>query len=480
MILNKLIMKTNKTIILLLALVASISFTSCVEDGDFTVPQSIGAEENAAVETIEAELADPNSGLTEISIANLAGLVVNGQATEITSNIVVKGYVTSSDETGNFYKEFFIQDKPENPTAAIKVALELVDSYNKFNIGREVYVRLNGLYVGEVRSGDGVATIGGDKNDDGDEVENLSLNQLETQLFRSSNTETIVPLSVKFSEINDSHIGMFIQVDNAQFPTTLAGKTYVDANDQFDTQRTLQSCDGFGFTTFILETSAFASFKFATLPAGGGSIAGVVSKTFNGSDLVLALNSNADVDMSGSRCTPLDINDFSVIVEEDFDSGVDNSTFNFPGWTNFAEEGSELWTEQVFSGNGYAEFSSFRSGDDVNIAWLISPGIDMDAQTNEFLNFQVAQHHLDSVDNTLELFVSTDYDGSNVAAATWQPVSANLPVPSDSWYAFKDSGLVDLSTYTGTLYVGFKVTGSGNDDTLDGAYMIDDFKVLAQ
>lgn len=473
-------MKTNKTIILLLALVASISFTSCVEDGDFTVPQSLGAEENAAVETIEAELADSNSGLTEISIANLKDLVVNGQATEITSNIVVKGYVTSSDETGNFYKEFFIQDRPENPTSAVKIALELVDSYNKFNIGRQVYIRLNGLYVGEVRSGDGVVTIGGNKNEDGDEVENLSLSQLENQLFRASNTEAIVPLSVKFSEINESHVGIYVQVENAQFPTNLAGKTFVDANDRFDTQRTLQSCDGFGFTTFILETSAFASFKFSTLPAGGGTIAGVISKTFNGSDLVLALNSNLDVKMNGSKCTPLDINDFSVVVQEDFDSSIDNSTFNFPGWTNFAEEGSELWSEQVFSGNGYAEFSTFRSGDDVNIGWLISPGIDMDSQTNEFLNFQIAQHHLDSAENTLELFVSTDYNGSNVTAATWQPVSANLPVPSDSWYAFKDSGLVDLSSYSGVLYVGFKVTGSGNDQTLDGAYMLDDFKVLAQ
>ena len=220
--------------------------------------------------------------------------------------------------------------------------------------------------------------------------------------------------------------------------------------------------------------------QFATLPEGGGSVAGVVSKTYNGSSLVLALNSNLDIKMNGSKCTPLDINNFSVVVEEDFDSGVDNSIFNFPDWTNFAEEGNDLWSEQIFSGNGYAEFSTFRSGDDVNIGWLISPGIDMDSQTNEFLNFQVAQHHLDSVDNTLELFVSTDYDGSNVAAATWQSVSANLPVPSDSWYAFKDSGLVDLSSYTGTLYVGFKVTGSGNDQTLDGAYMIDDFKVLAQ
>ena len=59
-------------------------------------------------------------------------------------------------------------------------------------------------------------------------------------------------------------------------------------------------------------------------------------------------------------------------------------------------------------------------------------------------------------------------------------ISANLPTQNDSWYTFKDSGLVDLSSYTGTLYVGFKVTGSGNDQTSDGAYMLDDFKVLAQ
>ncbi len=473
-------MKTNKIIILILAFVTSISFTSCVEDGDFTVPQSLGAEENAAVETIKAALADPASGVTEISISDLKGLVVNGQATEITSDIVVKGYVTSSDVTGNFYKEFFIQDKPENPTAAIKVAIELVSSYNKFNLGREVYVRLKGLYVGEVRSGDGVATIGGDKNEDGDEVENMPLNQVEKQLLRAANTEEIVPLEVSFSAINNSHVGLFVKVNDAQFPASLAGKTYVDANDQFDTQRLLESCDGFGYTNFILETSAFASFKFAIIPSGGGSIAAVVSKTFNGSDLVLALNDIADVDMTGSKCTPLDITDFSVILEEDFDAGTDNSNLNFPNWTNFAETGSELWTEQIFSGNGYAEFSGFRTNDAVNIGWLVSPGIDMSANSNVFVNFQLAQHHLDSDANTLEVFVSTDFDGTNVTAATWDPVSVNIPTQSSSWYQFADAGLVDVSSYTGTLYVGFKYVGSGTDTDLDGAYMIDDFKVLGK
>ena len=470
-------MKTNKIIIILLAFVSSISFTSCVEDGDFTVPQNLNEKESVAVDKINADIAAGT--LSEITISNLKDLVISNQATEITSDIYVKGYVTSSDNTGNFYKEFFIQDKPENPTAAIKVALELVDSYNKFNLGREVYIRLKGLYVGEVRSGDGVATIGGDKNED-DEVENLSLNQVENQIFRSITTEELVPFNVKFSQINNSHVGLFVQVDEAQFPTSLTGKTYVDADDQFDTQRMLEACDGFGYSNFILETSAFASFKFATLPEGGGSIAAVVSKTFNGSDLVLALNDVKDVQMDGPRCTPLNIADFTVLVEENFDAGTDNTNLNFPGWTNFAEVGGELWTEQIFSGNGYAEFSGFRTNDAVNIGWLISPAVDMSASTNVFLSFQSAQHHLDSADNTLEVFVSTDFDGTNVTAATWQPISANLPTMSDAWYAFKESGLIDLSSYSGTLYVGYKFSGSGTDTTLDGAYMVDEFKILGK
>jgi hypothetical protein len=44
-----------------------------------------------------------------------------------------------------------------------------------------------------------------------------------------------------------------------------------------------------------------------------------------------------------------------------------------------------------------------------NIAWLISPKIDMDTHTNELLTFQGSQHHLDidSPLNALEVLVST-------------------------------------------------------------------------
>ena len=473
-------MKTNKLIIFLLVLVTSISFTSCVEDADYEVPNSIGAEENKALQDLlNPNPEDPEDKFNEISISNLKGLFVSGEATEITSNIYVKGYVTSSDKSGNFYKEFFIQDSPSSPTSAIKVITEFTDSYNKYNFGRETYINLKGLFIGEVRSGDGVVAIGGAGNIDG-EVENISVAKTEVMVLRSGVSEEIVPLEVKFSEINDSHVGMFIKVNNAQFPTSLEGKTLVDSDDQFDTQRTLESCDGFGYANFILETSAFADFGFTIIPANGGSISAVVSKTFNGSDLVLALNNSQGIDMTEGKCSPLDINDFSVILEEDFDTGTDNSNLNFPNWTNFAEEGNELWTEQVFSGNGYAEFSGFRTNNAENIGWLVSPSIDMSSNSQVFVNFQLAQHHLDSPENTLEVFVSTDFDGSNVTGATWEPISANIPTQADSWYQFKDAGLIDVSSYTGNLYVAFKYVGSGTDSDLDGAYMVDDFKVLGK
>jgi hypothetical protein len=475
-IMKKIILNTIKmkrVFALTLATILSAAMVSCVHDDDFTIPETLGTEENQRLNDLL------NSNATTISIADLKNQFTFGQATKIQSDIYVKGYVTSSDATGNFYKEFFIQDNPSNPTAGMKVVLNQVDSYNQFNVGREVYIKLQGLYIGETRSGDDVITIGGQINEDGDEVDELTANQIPNHIFRSEVTETLVPMTLKLSDVNDAHIGMYIMFENAQFSNSLAGESFVDPNDDFDTSRLIESCDGFDYTYFPMETSAFANFKNVILDTNaGGTIAGVINKTFNGSNTVLVLNSIEDVNLTNSKCEPLDINDFTTIFEEDFQEAIDDTNLDIADWTNFAEEGGELWTEQVFGGNGYTEFSGFRTFDAVNIGWLVSPGIDMDAQDNELLNFKTAQHHLDSVDNTLEVFVSTDYDGTNVLAATWMPIEANLANINDSWYSFKDSGLIDISGYSGTLHVAFKFVGSGTDTTLDGTYFVDDFRVL--
>lgn len=468
------LMKTLQLRTLVAAIFASFTIVGCVQDDEFSVPNSLGGEENQNLNTLMTRISSGEVQL--ITIEQLkAQFVSNNDATEISSEIAVKGYVSSSDATGNFYKEFFIQDFPENPTAAVKVALNQVDSYNQFNLGREVYVYLKDLYLGEANNGDGVFTIGGNVNSNG-EVEALTANQVPMFVYRSATTETIVPKVV--TSLSGNNIGIFVTVGATEFPTSEVGLPYVSPMDDYDTQRTVQRCSGFEYSNFLLETSAFASFKNEVLPSGGGSISGVVSKTYNGSDLVLMLNSTEDVNMDGSRCSLLDINDFSPIISEDFQTATNNTNLNIPGWTNFNESGDWVWREKVFSGNGYAEFSTYNSPNDVNIAWLISPGIDLDAQGTEFLNFKMAQHHLQSEANTAEVLVSTNFDGTDVLGATWESVQANIPNQSNSWYAFIDSGLIELTSYSGTLHVAFRVTGSGTDLSLDGAYMVDDFTVL--
>ena len=159
--------------IILIAFLTTINF-SCVQDDDYSIPESIGLEENQDLIQLIEQI---NTGEVDLmTISQVKSFFVNGEVTLIESNIAVKGYVVSSDMTGNFYKEFYMQDEPSNPTAGIKVVLNQVDSYNQFNIGREVYIKLQNLYIGETNSGDGVVAIGGSLNQYGDEVESITEN----------------------------------------------------------------------------------------------------------------------------------------------------------------------------------------------------------------------------------------------------------------------------------------------------------------
>ncbi|WP_445721363.1 choice-of-anchor J domain-containing protein [Flavobacterium sp.] len=160
--------------------------------------------------------------------------------------------------------------------------------------------------------------------------------------------------------------------------------------------------------------------------------------------------------------------------QEDFETATNNTNLDLTDWTNFAEEGTWLWREKTFGGNGYAEFSAFGSGSASNLVWLVSPSIDLNGYSSPVLKFSVAQHHLDvdSPDNSLEVLISTDYDGTNVLAATWTAVNANIPNSTISWYQFVKS-TVALPSTNGNIHIAFKFKGSGTNTALDGAFQVD-------
>ena len=67
---------------------------SCVQDDDYSVPQSIGLEENQKLVQLLSEIENGSADL--MSITELKNLFVNGEANQIESNLVVKGYISVS------------------------------------------------------------------------------------------------------------------------------------------------------------------------------------------------------------------------------------------------------------------------------------------------------------------------------------------------------------------------------------------------
>jgi hypothetical protein len=174
--------------------------------------------------------------------------------------------------------------------------------------------------------------------------------------------------------------------------------------------------------------------------------------------------------------------DFNPLVfSEDFSKGaVDNVVLNLEGWNNIAEVGTAKWKTQIYSGNPYAEFSSFQSGDVINIGWLVSPVINMDTFEGEILQFQASQSFVSSSANSLEVLIATNYTGNNLTTANWEPVNANLPTTSSPYFEFIKSGEIDLSAYKGNINIAFKVKGSGTNNALDGSYQVDAIRVYTK
>jgi len=443
----------------LLTFISILTF-SCIEDDDYSVPQSVGLEENQNLTQLLSEIEDGYADL--MTISELKNLFVNGEVNEIESNLVVKGYVSSSDYSGNFYKEFYMQDEVENPTAGIKVAINQVDSYNQFNIGREVYIKLQGLTIGETNSGDGVVAIGGGGNVNGDEISEISENRASDCILRSGNSYSLVPLALNLSDINDSHVGVYVSALGAQFSSGLDGLTYVDPDEDYDTQRDLESCVDSG--TLKLETSAFSNFNDSMLPTeGSGTISGIITRDYFGDNRVMMLNTKDDVNFDSSRCDPLFADDFS--------------SNNLNNWTVVSVIGDQEWEITPYGNPApSAKMSGYSGGNNVNEDWLITSAIDLSSLTTATLNFQSVVRYSGP---SLEVYISTDYSGGDPSSdGNWAELSVILDTDDSSWSSWTDSGNVDLNSYLGdNVYIGFKYISSSSGSA---TYEIDNVLVAGE
>jgi hypothetical protein len=433
-----------------------ILFSSCVND-EVVVPK---LSCNQADLLVNKSVADVHAQ---------AGAIVS----KYTYDDVIEAYVISTDEFGNFFKTISFQTLATATTPAIgfSVPVDVTNIYIDYRFGNKVYLKLKDQYT-DINYGS--LRIGGiyvnSYNEGG--VGRLSQNDYKNVLHASCTTLTedqlVRPVSIT-DLLNDSNLNTLVELSEVQFTEAAIGRHYFEETNNVGGATNWNLIDKKG-NQVIFRTSSYADFSNKSVPSGSGKVRGVLTKF--ASDYQLVARSENDVMISGVRAVPF--------FFEDFHSVVDKSNLSLPGWANIVQSGTLFWKGTVYSGNGYAEFNISGTKVVSNIAWLISPKIDMDTHTNEILTFRTAQHHLDvdSPLNTIEVYVSTNFDGLNVTKATWIPVSVILPKQATPWYQFVGSGGVDLSSYKGKINIGFKYIGSGKNLALDGAFQIDDVQVF--
>lgn len=148
-----------------------------------------------------------------------------------------------------------------------------------------------------------------------------------------------------------------------------------------------------------------------------------------------------------------------------FDYATASASISLAGWTNtnLATGGAVLWGGKEYSDEKYAQMSSYSSSSTgADEAWLITPGIDMDNSTGEELSFDVNIGYWNFAGLTVK--ISTDFDQTvaGISTATWTDVTADftIPVEPTSTYGdFATAGHLDVSSYTGTMYVAFVYNG---------------------
>ncbi|MFT6870367.1 choice-of-anchor J domain-containing protein [Polaribacter sp.] len=226
--------------------------------------------------------------------------------------------------------------------------------------------------------------------------------------------------------------------------------------------------------------SSFASFANKALPIDGGTIKAVVSKDFGGDFLVLVLNSSDDVSMEGDRCATLSESDFPIILLEEYFE-ASSGEIRITDWINYREEGTQSWRSytDTYSQSKAARVGSKNSGNASTVTWLITKGVNLETTATEFLSFETSNSF--SNGSNLEVLISLNWDGigDNITTATWDVLPAKIVADGENFKNWVHSTFINLSNYSGTAFIAFKFTGTGNIN-FDGTFELDTIKINAR
>lgn len=316
-------------------LLSTIFGASCVGSVDFETPEA----------ECETSL-DSNITFAELDT------LVQDEVIQIHDDLVVEGYVISSDEAGNYFNVLYLQDAPENPTMGIQIEVDFRESHLFYPEGSQVFVKLNGLYLG--KSGNTIK-LGGTFTSFG----TISVGRLPSLkvprhiILGCKKSSGVKPNKTNISAIESVPLNTLIQIDSLEFAEEFLGHTFAIATEE--TERTLKDC---AENEIVMLNSGYSDFQAELLPENNGAVIGILIE--DGKKRKLVVRGLEDLEFSNERCPEI-ITEFTsnqIFISELADPD-NNSGARFVELYNSATEllDLNLWTLRRYT-NENTEVSS--------------------------------------------------------------------------------------------------------------------------
>ncbi|WP_209401612.1 DUF5689 domain-containing protein [Pseudozobellia sp. WGM2] len=435
--------RPNTTRAGLMVILSVLVLYSCVKNRDFDA---------AAISNCSNELI---SNASFLDIKNL----YSGETVQIQENLIIEGYVISSDKEGNFFSVLHFQDRRDTATQGLQIEIDVRDSHLFYPVGSKIFIKVKGLYLGQTR---GAFKLGATFESFGNiSVGRLPSNVVDRHIFISCEQPAeLTPTSISLDSIGDQYLSTLVQFDNMEIFEDELGLPFALAQEE--TLRTLVDCED---RQINLTNSGFSDFQAELLPTQNGTVQGVLVK--ENSDYSLVIRNLDDMQLEKDRCEEL-VDEFtstqifiSELADPDNNTGArfvelfNSSTepLSLNGWSlrRYTNANTDVSSSIDLSGHEIGSQSTFVISPNANefeavygFAPDLGVGTNSPADSNGDDNLEL----VDPFGVVIDIFGVIGEDGSSTnhefedgkAVRKPEVVEGNTIYDYQEWSIFNDSG----------------------------------------
>ena len=426
----------------LFVFIISFLLISCVKNRKFN-PLDISCNESLAANS---------------SYQDVKNLYVD-KTIQIQDDLVIEGYVISSDKAGNFFSVLHFQNKPENATEGFQIEIDMRDSHLFYPVGSKIMIKLKGLYLGQSK---GIYKIGGVFSSFGNfSVGRLPASIIKEHLFLSCDPfSTVNPNEIELIDPIDTYLNTLVRFNNMEFSEDDLGVTF--AIETEETKRVLMNCQDMEMD---LLNSGYSDFQGVLLPEGSGAITGILQK--ENDDYFLIIRDLEDINFINERCAPF-VDEFtsqniliSEIADPNNNSGArfielyNSSTepLSLKGWTlrRYTNASTTISSTINLTGNFIAANSTFvisPNGAEFETVYGFPPNLAVGTGNAADSNGDDTIELVDPFGVVIDIFGVVGEDGSGTnhefedgkAVRISSVIQANATFTFSEWQIYNDSG----------------------------------------